>query len=288
MDKNAMQADGIVVINRVKPHTAFSGTYESGLAKMIAIGLGKQKGADACHARGFGRVAQFVEEVARFKLAAAPLLFGVATVENAYDRIAKIVAVPADKIMEREKGLLQEAKANMPRLLFNPLDVLIVDRMGKEYSGSGMDCYVTGHAGTPYVATQQKTGKMAVLDLTEKSHGNALAIGLADITTRRLFGKIDFAATYANALTSSITLGGMIPMIMDSDRLAVQAAIKTCNVPDPGRIRLMRIANTLHVEYVYISEGLLEEAKNHPHMDILGVPEEWPFDTDGNLTNLEL
>lgn len=286
MDKRAMQADGIVVINRIKPHTAFSGPIESGLVKMITIGLGKQKGADFCHTYGFGHMAQNIVDMAAVKLRKAPFLFGVGTVENAYDKIAEIAAIPAEAIIETESKLLALAKENMPRILLNPLDVLVVDQMGKEFSGAGMDSNITGRASTPYVALSQKTSRMAVLDLSERSHGNAVAMGLADITTRRLFNKIDFEYTYANALTSTVTLGGMIPVIMESDRLAIQAAVKTCNAADGSHVRLVRIPNTLHLEEIYISEGLLAEARQNPRISACGEPEDFVFDPAGNFTDI--
>lgn len=286
MDKNAMQADGIVVINRIKSHTAFSGPIESGLVKMITIGLGKQKGADFCHAYGFGHMAKNIVDMARIKLQKAPFLFGVGMIENAYDQVAKVVAIPAEEILDAESQLLLEAKRNMPGILFTPLDVLIVDQMGKEYSGAGMDSNITGRAATPYVSLCQQTSKMAVLDLTEQSHGNAVAVGLADITTRRLFNKINFEHTYANALTSTVTLGGMIPLIMDSDRLAIQAAVKTCNVMDMNKIRMVRIPNTLHVKEIDIAESLLEEAQQHPQIEIIGEPRKMVFDAEGNLADI--
>jgi nickel-dependent lactate racemase len=227
IDKNAMKADGIVVINRIKPHTAFSGPIESGLTKMITIGLGKQKGADSCHVFGFGHMAKNIVDMAEIKLRQAPFLFGVGTIENAYDKVAKIIAIPAEEIIETEKQLLVEAKANMPKILFTPIDVLIVDQMGKEFSGAGMDPNITGRAATPYVTTNQQTNKLVVLDLTDRSHGNAVAMGLADITTRRLVNKIDFEYTYTNCLTCTVMTGGKIPAFMESDRLAIQAAVKT-------------------------------------------------------------
>jgi hypothetical protein len=287
MDRNAMAADGIVVINRVKPHTSFSGKIESGLVKMITIGLGKQKGADSCHAHGFGHMAKNIVDMARIKIAQAPILFGLATVENSYDRIAIVSAIPAEDIVAEEEKLLVEAKAKMPSILFTPLDVLIVDRMGKEYSGTGTDPNITGRAGTPYVQVSQQVGKMAVLDLSEKTRGNATGVGLADICTRRLFGKIDFEATYANHLTSTVLTGGKIPVIMETDRMAVQAAVKTCNAPDAGRLRVVRIPNTLHLETIRISEPMLAEARAHPAIEVLGEPEDWAFDRDGSLTDLE-
>lgn len=286
MDKQAMQADGIVVINRIKPHTAFSGSVESGLVKMITIGLGKQRGADACHMFGFGQMAKNIVDMAKVKIEKAPFLFGLATVEDAYDSVAKVVAVPASEILEQEPALLEEARLNMPRILFSPLDVLIVDQMGKEFSGAGMDCNITGRAATPFVKLNQQTNKMAVLDLTANSHGNAVAVGLADITTRRLYNKINFEHTYANALTSTVTLGGMLPLIMETDKLAIKAAIKTCNTMNPSKLRMVRIPNTLHVKEIQISETMLHEARQNQQIEIIGQPTEIEFDQQGNLMNI--
>lgn len=283
MDRHAMAADGIVVINRVKPHTSFSGRIESGLMKMITIGLGKQKGADSCHALGFGEMERNVIEMARIKLARAPFLFGVASIENGYDRICKVAAVPPEDIFETEQSLLAEAKRNMPSILFNPLDVLIVDAMGKEFSGTGMDPNITGRASTPYVETHQCIGKMAVLDLSARTHGNATGIGLADICTRRLFDKIDFDATYANHITSTVLAGGKIPIVMKNDRQAVQLAVKTSNVVDRDRLRLVHIPNTLHLETIRIAETMLDEARTHTGIEVIGEPEPWAFDAAGNL-----
>jgi uncharacterized protein (DUF362 family) len=286
MDRHAMEADGIVVINRVKPHTSFSGPSESGLVKMITIGLGKQKGADSCHALGFGQMAKNIVDMARIKLRDTPILFGVATVENAYEKIARVAAVPAEEIVEREVELLREAKQKMPRILFNPLDVLVVDRMGKEYSGTGMDPNITGRAATPYVETSQRVSKMVVLDLTDKTKGNAAGMGFADLCTRRLFDRIDFEATYANHITSTVLTHARIPVIMESDRLAVQAAVKTCNVTDPRRLRLVRIPNTLHLEHIRISEAMLDEALQSPGISVVGEPMPWSFDSHGNLSDI--
>jgi len=286
MDEQAMQADGIVVVNRVKPHTSFSGPSESGLVKMLSIGLGKQKGAESCHALGFAQMAQNIVEMARVKLQHAPILFGVATVENAYEKISRVAAVPASDIIARDAELLQEAKHNMPCILFNPLDVLVVDRMGKEYSGTGMDPHITGRTSTPYVETRQQVTRMVVLDLSDKSKGNATGMGLADICSRRLVAKVDYDATYANHLTSTVVWHAKVPMTLPSDQRAIQAAVKTCNVPELARLRMVRIPNTLHLEHVEISEPMLDEAARHAQIEVLGEPRPWPFDADGNLTDL--
>jgi hypothetical protein len=286
IDRHAVGADGIVIVNRVKPHTAFSGSIESGLVKMITIGLGKQKGADSCHAFGFGHMERNMIAMAKVSLARAPFLFGVATVENAYDRVARIAAVPAEEILPAEPRLLAEARANMPSIPFDPLDVLVVDRMGKDISGSGMDPNITGRVSNPAIKVGRQVARMAVLDLTPESHGNATALGLADIITRRLFDRVDLEATYANVLTSTVTRGGMIPLIMDNDRLALQAAVKTCNAHDLGRVRMVRIRDTLHLEEIRFSECLLDEARANPRLALLGPPEDLAFDAEGNLPDV--
>lgn len=283
MDREAMGADGIVVINRVKPHTSFSGRIESGLAKMITIGLGKHRGAESCHAMGFGLMEQNVTDMARLKIETTPILFGLASVENAYDRVRHVEAVPAGEILAREPALLEMARANMPRILFNPLDVLIVDEIGKEFSGTGADPNITGRPSTPYLKPELQVGKMAFLRLSPKSGGNATGIGLCDVTTRAAFEAMDFVATYANAMTSTVLTGAKVPPMMDSERLAVQAAIKTCNAPDPAALRLVRIPNTLHLGELLVSEALLREAEGDARLEPCGPPRDWDFDAQGRL-----
>jgi hypothetical protein len=285
-DKQACQADGIIVINRIKAHNAFSGPNESGLVKMIAIGLGNQKGADAAHVLGFGHMAKHIVEMARIKLAKLPILFGIGTLENAYDRVAKIATIPAEHIIETEQKLLAEAKSYMPRLPLQPLDILVVDQLGKEFSGGGMDPYITGRAPTPFLDPGPTATRVVVLDVTDRSHGNSCGVGMADITTRRLFNKMDLEYTYANVLTSTVTPSARVGLIMDSDRLAIQAAIKTCNVADRSRIRMARIANTLHAGEIYVSESMLADALKHPSIEISGEARPWLFDSAGNLPDI--
>lgn len=286
IDKQAHQADGIIVINRVKAHNAFSGPNESGLVKMITIGLGNQKGADAAHVLGFGRMAELSVEMAKVKLAKLPFLFGIATVENAYDRVAKVAAIPAEQIIEAERKLLAEAKGNMAKLFLQPLDILVVDQLGKEFSGGGMDPYITGRAPTAYLDPGPTATRVVVLDVTDRSHGNCCGVGMADITTRRLFSKMSLDYTYANVLTAAETESAQIGMIMESDRLAIQAAIKTSHIADVSGIRIARIANTLHVKEIYVSESMLDDARRHPSISVLGDPEPWPFDLAGNLPEI--
>lgn len=283
VDKNAHDADGIVVINRVKPHTAFRGPNESGLVKMITIGLGKQKGAESCHAYSFKYMAEHIVAMTGIILAQMPVLFGVGTVENAYDKVAKVVAVTPEKLIETDRELLVEAKANLPSLPFGQIDVLIVDRIGKDISGDGMDPNITGRYPTPYASGGPEVAKMAVLDLTEATHGNANGMGTADFTTRRLVNKTDFTKTYANGLTSTVVGPTHMPTVLECDRDAVRAAIKTCNARDLAKVRLVRILDTLHLEEILVSEALLGEASANPRLTVVGASEEMLFDVDGNF-----
>jgi hypothetical protein len=278
IDKNAYEADKIIVINRIKPHTAFRGPVESGLMKMITIGLGKQKGADAAHAYSFKYMAEHVPEMAKITLAKAPIIFGLGSLENAYDRPAKIVAVPSEKFEEIEPQLLVEAKALMPRLILDPIDVLVVDEIGKDISGDGMDPNITGRYATPYASGGADVSRIVVLGLTEKTHGNANGIGHADVTTRKVFEETIWDYGYANALTSTVVGVIKIPMFLDSEKLAVQAAIKTCNAFDLTKVRMVRIHNTLELKEIWISESMLPEALEHPDIEVLGEPAPMVFD----------
>ncbi|TWH45749.1 lactate racemase domain-containing protein [Sporomusa sp. KB1] len=283
IDKNAYEADGIVIINRIKPHTAYRGPCESGLAKMLTIGLGKQKGAETCHMYSFKHMAEHVFEMAKVKLACCKVLFAIATVENAYDKISTLVAVPAEKIMEVDQQLLPEAKAKMPRILFDPIDVLVVDQIGKEISGDGMDPNITGRFPTPYASGGLDANKVVVLDLTKETNGNACGMGVADYTTRKLFNKIDFEYTYSNLITNTTPGPARLPMMLADDREALLTAVKTCNARDMSKVKLVRIKDTLHIGEIIISEALLPEAQANPDIEICGELMEMEFDEAGNL-----
>lgn len=286
IDRHAFEADGIVVINRIKAHTAFSGAYESGLVKMMTIGLGKHKGAASCHALGFRYMADNIVKMAGVHIKKAAYLFGVGTIENACEKIARIVVVPAGKIFATEPDLLVAAKANMPKILLQPLDILIVDQLGKEFSGGGMDPHVTGRAPTRDVSVGPRPTRIVALDLTERSHGNATGIGNAHFTTRRFFDKLELDSTYANVITATVVESARIPLIMASDRMAVQGAVKTSLVSRLEKVRIVRIPNTLHLGEIYISEVMLDEAQRHPDITVTGQPEDWVFDPNGNLTDI--
>ena len=283
IDKNAYQADGIIVINRIKPHTAFRGPNESGLVKMITIGLGKQKGAESCHAYGFKYMHDLIPAMAKEMLQLAPIMFGIATVENAYDHVAKVVVAGAAELIETDRQLLIEAKAAMPRIEFSPIDVLVIDEIGKDVSGDGMDPNITGRYPTPYPTGGPEVSKMVVLDLTEKTGGNANGVGTADFTTKRLVNKTDFQALYANGITSTVVRPNAIPMTLDCDLDAIRAAVKTSNALDLSKIRLVRIKNTLQLGEIMISEAMLPDALSLANVAVCSEPFEMQFDDLGNL-----
>lgn len=283
VDRYACEADGIVIINRVKPHTAFRGPIESGLMKMMSIGLGKQKGAEACHQLGFKHMAENVPAMARIIMERLPVLFGIATVENPFDKVVKIRVVPTKDIEPVEIELLKLAKANIPRLQFDQIDVLVVDEIGKNISGDGMDPNVVGRYPTPYAYGGPDVTKIVILDLTKETEGNANGIGTADFTTRYCVEQIDFEKIYANGLTSTVVSPTKVPTTLDNDREAIQAAVKTCNILDFNQVRLVRIKNTLEVGVIEVSEVMIPEVKANSNLELIGEPFEFNFNDEGNL-----
>lgn len=279
LDRNALQADGIIVINRVKPHTAFRGEIESGLCKMLAVGLGKHRGAQQMHRAGLG---PSLVEAARIILQRAPVLAGIAVLENSLDETAEIHVVPPERFEETDRTLLTRAWQVLPRVPFDPLDVLVVDEMGKNISGTGMDNNVIGIG--PRVGGKMEMGHPAVsaivvLGLTPETHGNANGVGLADITTRRLVDAIDYKATYTNVLTTRLWSAGRLPVIMETDREAIEVAVGESS---PDEVRLVRIKNTLHLEELEISEALLPEARQ-AGLTVLGGPQRLAFEAAGRI-----
>jgi hypothetical protein len=252
---------------------------------MIAIGLGKQAGAASTHARGFGHMARMVPQMATVALARAPILFGLAILENAHDRAFKIEALPADRILPDEPALLEEARHAMPYIPYDRFDVLVIDRIGKNISGDGADPNITGRYPTPDATGGPQVTKQVILDLADESDGNANGVGTADFTTIRLARKMDLGRTYPNALTSTVAGPVALPMVLPSDRLALQAALLTCNaVGRPPRV--VRIADTLHVGEIDVSEAMLPEIEGSPSLMILDAPRPVRFDADGNLPDL--
>jgi hypothetical protein len=285
LDKEALTSDGIVVVNRVKPHTAFKADYESGLIKMLAIGLGKHKGATAFHSCGMDMFGELLPQLGKVVLAKAPVLFGLAIIENAYDHPARFEIVWNENIVQREKALLVEAKSLMPRILPDGLDLLVVHELGKEISGSGMDPNITGRSSSPFFRKPDalKVQRIVVLNLTAATKGNATGLGMADITTKKVVDTIDLDYTYINAITSGVLAAARIPLNVPTDREAIQLALKTCARVNHPESRIVWIKNTLSLEKIFVSEALLPEIRKNPQMEVLGDPKPMSFDGKGNL-----
>ena len=284
IDRHADEADGILVVNKIKPHVAFRGKIESGLMKMITIGLGKQKGADTCHGLGSRKMAENIAAIAGTVIKNTNIIGAVGIIENAYDQTREIVALRAEEIEQEEPALLLKARELTPRLFFKEIDALIVEEMGKNISGTGMDTNVIGryHTDIDKDGSEPDITKIAVLDLTEQSRGNANGVGLADYTTRRLYEKLSFEKTYPNSLTTTASTSVKIPMVLDNDRLAIKAAIKCSNIPDLGRVRMVIIKNTLELEHIYISESMLKEVRKNPEVEVVSDPFQLEFDETGS------
>lgn len=283
VDKNARNADGLILICRIKPHTDFRGPYESGIMKMLTVGLGKQKGADIFHSMDVNEASQNLLEMGTMILSKLNVFCAVAVIENAFHRTYHLEVVPRAGIEKREPELLEMARKQMPRIYFPECDVLIVDQIGKDISGTGMDPNITGTFSNPYVDGGIRAKNIVILDLTEESHGNGIGIGMGSITTQICVKKINFENMYMNCLTAGNMLEGKIPAIMGNDRDAIRLAIKLCKDKNKDTVEVIRIHNTLEVDLIYISEGLMENARQHPFLKIVKEPCEMVFDGNGDL-----
>lgn len=284
-DKNAYAADGIIISCRIKPHNAFRGPYESGVCKMMVVGLGKQMGAESVHSDGLGNMARNLPANGQVILDNSKILFAIPCVENAYDETALIEAIPKDEIMEREPELLKLAFSNMPSILVKEADVLVVNEMGKNFSGTGVDPNISGTWSTEFGKGGLRVKRTCFLDLTDCSHGNANGMGLADIITARLYNKLDSEVIYPNCFTSTVLRSGMMPPVVATDKEAIQACICTANQIDRNNCRIVRIKNTLHLGNIMLSEAYFEDVVNgkYPGIAALSRPEELLFDSEENL-----
>ena len=281
MDKNAYESDGVIVVNRVKAHTDFHGPHESGIVKMLTIGLGKHAQALAVHSYGVTGLRDYIPYVSQAVIDSGKIIGGLAILEDGLDNTADIEIAPAEGIFELDSRFLARSKALMAQLPFSELDVLVVDEMGKDYSGTGMDPNVIGRVSID----GQEDGKphcrsICVLGLSEASHGNALGVGLADVATKRLADSIDWPATRANVVTSGFLKRGAMPVTMETDRKAIELSLKTCgtgDIPDP---RIVRIKNTLQLQEIYVSPALLGELP--PGSEIIKETT-FEFDEEGNI-----
>ncbi len=263
MDKNAGESDGIILINRIKPHTDYHGSYESGLVKMAVIGLGKEKQASAIHKYGVYGLTHIIPLVARQVLLSGKILAGIALVEDAYDNTMLLKCLAPSEFFEQEPLLLDIARQNMPSLPVNDIDVLVIDNMGKDISGIGMDPNIIGRIKIHGQREPEKPVIKAILvqQLTEASHGNAIGVGMADVITQKLYDQIDFSSTYTNAITSSFLERAKIPVVAASDREAFEIALRSCGYVEPGKEKIIRIKNTLHLDEIYVSQAVMDLLK---------------------------
>ena len=288
MDRHAAEADAIVVINRIKPHTGFRGATESGLTKMLAIGIGKIVGAATYHTHGMDAFPDLLPKVCAVNCSARNVLFGVGIVENAYDETAHVEIVPSELLATREPALQAMAKRNMPQIFFDDIDVLVIDEMGKNISGAGFDPNITGrNRRIVKWPAKPMVKKIVVLGLTRVTHGNATGLGSADVITMRLYRELDIPSTYANIITSMNLDGATIPMIMNDDHDAIALAVKTVVRVKPEDCRIVRIRNTLHLGEIEVSAPMLGEVRARPdRFEILEAPRAWRFDAQGNIAPL--
>ena len=285
LDKNAYESDGIIVSCRLKPHNAFRGTHESGPCKMTTVGLGKQVGAQTVHSDGMGKIGQNIPTMAEVVLEKAPILFAIPCIENAYDETAMIEAILPENILEREAELLEIAKSNMPSLIVGEGDVLVVDEIGKNYSGTGVDPNITGTFSTEYAHGGIQVQRTAFLNLSEISHGNALGVGLASAITSKIFDVMDIEAMYPNCLTSTVLKSACIPCVVATDKEAIQLCIRTCNGIEGKPVRMVRIANSLHIGQIMLSAAYYEDVKagKYPGVEALDEPAPLEFDERDNV-----
>ncbi|MCF0137339.1 MAG: hypothetical protein HUJ66_03130 [Oscillospiraceae bacterium] len=287
-DKFAYEADGIIVFNKIKPHTHFKYKHESGLLKMLCIGAGKHMGAATFHAWGYDEFGPNMERVSKAFMEHVNIVFSVGMVQSPSDNISHLEVIPTDKFFERDAALQAIAKEEMPRLKLPKIDVLIIDEVGKEISGAGMDPNVTGrterinqYAGFREIAPDIE--KIVLLDITEKAHGNATGCGVADIISYRFANKMDFASTYTNIITAKSFLMGAMPLYSNSDKDAILMAVAHSFLRDTKDAKIVRIKNTLMLEEIECSVGCLEEIAKHDDMEVISEPYSWEFNEEDNL-----
>jgi hypothetical protein len=280
--KSALALESILVVNRVKTHTSFKGLVESGLLKMLAVGLGGPEGARQFHGFGPAELPRLLLQIGEVVLNTLPVLGGLAIVENAYEETALIRTIPGKDMIHQESELLEYSKSLMPSLPVDDIDFLIIQEMGKNFSGTGMDTNIIGRARIHGVPEPEKPSikRIAVLDLSKESHGNATGIGMADFVTRRLVDRMDRQATYLNCLTSTFVVRAAIPMYFDTEQELVNAALSSLSGIPSHALRIIIIPNTLFLSECLVSEALVEEVQGKHGMELASKPEEFAFDEE--------
>ena len=283
IDKNAANADGIILLNRVKLHTSFRGKYESGLIKMMAIGLAKRKGADMTHFLRYENMAENLVEVGKIALNNLNIICGVASIENGYNEVADLFVLHKDEILQEEPKILEKSKRLMPRIYLDDIDVLIVNEIGKNISGTGVDTKIVGRFHTKAARGGPNTVKLGFLDISEKSGGNGNGMGLADFVSKKFFRKIDFESTYINAITSTEPNSVKLPLVLDNDKYVFQGCVKLCGVKNIQDIKLVIINNTKELDEIYMSKSAFENAVDKSKVKKESELFDIPFDEEGNL-----
>lgn len=271
-DRAAYEADMVIPINRIKLHTDFVGPLQSGLCKMLVIGLGNQKGCSTVHDESFDDFADVIEETASLIIEKAPIGFGVALLENAYDRTAHVEAIPADIMVKREKELVRIARDNMPYIMLPEADVIVCDVIGKDISGAGFDPNILGRSSVLkiQVLPVPKYQRLVLMDLTEATHGNGIGVGLFDVITKKVADQLDIEAMYTNAIASNFLSDVKIPCTVDDEDTAIRVALKCCHAIDRDNPKIIRIHSTLHLGEIAVSEALLPEVEKNPRLTLLG------------------
>lgn len=283
IDKNAANADGIILLNRVKLHTSFRGKYESGLIKMMAIGLAKRKGADMTHFLRYENMAENLVEVGKIAINNLNIICGVASIENGYNEVADLFVLHKDEILQEEPKILEKSKRLMPRIYLDDIDVLIVNEIGKNISGTGVDTNIVGRFHTNAASGGPNTVKLGFLDISEKSGGNGNGMGLADFVSKKFFRKIDFESTYINAITSTEPNSVKLPLVLDNDKYVFQGCVKLCGVKNIQDIKLVIINNTKELDEIYMSKSAFENAVDKSKVKKESELFDIPFDEEGNL-----
>ncbi|MDY5211003.1 lactate racemase domain-containing protein [Intestinibacter sp.] len=283
IDKNAVSADGIILLNRVKLHTSFRGKYESGLIKMMAIGLAKRKGADMTHSLRYENMAENLVDVGMVGLNNLNIICGVATIENGYNEVADVFVLQKDEILEEEPKILERSKHLMPRIYLDDIDVLIVNEIGKNISGTGVDTNIVGRFHTNAASGGPNTIKLGFLDISEKSGGNGNGMGLADFVSKKFYDKVDFEATYINAITSTEPNSVKLPLVLDDDKYVFKGCVKLCGVRNLEDLKLVIINNTKELDEVYMSKAAFENVVDKSKVKKISDLFDIPFDKYNNL-----
>lgn len=283
IDKNAANADGIILLNRVKLHTSFRGKYESGLIKMMAIGLAKRKGADMTHSLRYENMAENLVEVGTIALQNLNIICGVASIENGYNEVADVFVLKKDEILEEEPKILEKSKKLMSRIYLDDIDVLIVNEIGKNISGTGVDTNIVGRFHTKAASGGPNTIKLGFLDISEKSSGNGNGMGLADFVSKKFYDKVDFPSTYINAITSTEPNSVKLPLVLDNDKYVFKGCVKLCGTRDLDKLKLVVINNTKELDEVYMSKAAFENVVDKEKVEVVSELFDIPFDEEDNL-----